>query len=97
MCVDSLLLKCNNDEKQHTHPTFISLFASDCILVPLKMVAACGSEWALRAGIGMTSNLPGQSMSVTQHFLTTNNCTILFRLLSTHLHCFQVIECDVYV
>jgi len=32
------------------------------------MVAACGGGWALRAGIGMTSNLPGQSMSVTQHY-----------------------------
>jgi len=61
------------------------------------MVTACGDEWARRAGIGMTINLPGHPMLVTQHYFTTNNWTILFGLLSTYLHCFQVIECDVPV
>jgi len=47
---------------------------------------------ALRAGIGVTVNLLGHRLSVT-----TNNCTILFGLLFTHLRRSQVIECDVYV
>jgi len=34
MCVDSLLLKFNSDEKQYTR-LFISVFASDCILSPI--------------------------------------------------------------
>jgi len=28
----------------------------------------CGGGWALRAGIGMTINLPGHPMSVTQRY-----------------------------
>jgi len=35
MCVDSLLLKFNSDEKQFTR-LFVSVFASDCILNPTK-------------------------------------------------------------
>jgi len=58
MCVDSLLLKFNNDEKQLTR-LFISVFASDCTLSPIKdgrplwwwvgLAALCvqGSEWPL--------------------------------------------------
>jgi len=56
----------------------------------------CGGGSALREGIGMTINFPGHPMSVTQHILTTNNCTILFGL-SSHLLRFQVIEYDAYV
>jgi len=43
----------------------------------------------------MTINLPGHPMSVTQHYLAMNG-THLFGL-STHLHHFQVIECDLYI
>jgi len=35
MCIDSLLLKFNSDEKQLTR-LFISMFASDCTLSPTK-------------------------------------------------------------
>jgi len=55
MCVDSLLLKFNSDEKQLTR-LFISLFASDC------------TSDAMRSGIGMNITLPGHPMSVTQHY-----------------------------
>jgi len=57
------------------------------------------------AGIGMTINLSGHLMLVTQCDLAMNdlamnditmNDTYVFRL-STHMHHFQVIECDVYV
>jgi len=51
MCVDSLLLKFNNDEKQFTR-LFISVFASDYILSPTKVGRPLnGGGWALRAGI----------------------------------------------
>jgi len=49
---------------------------------PPKMVAPCGGGWALRRYATI---------------LTTNNCTILFGLLSTHLHRFQVIEFNISV
>jgi len=66
MCVDSLLLKFNSDEKQFTR-LFVSVFTSDCILSPIKDDRPpCGGGWALRAGIGMVINLPGHPMSVTQ-------------------------------
>jgi len=46
------------------------------------VVASCGVELALcdtlLAGIGMTIKLPGHSMSVTQYYFNTSNCTILF-------------------
>jgi len=63
MCVDSLRLKFNIDEKQLTR-LFISLFASDLIIPPI-IVLPCGG-WALRryAGIGMTINLPIHPISV---------------------------------
>jgi len=32
-------------------------------------VTPCGSGWALRAEIGMTINLSGHPMLVTQHYL----------------------------
>jgi len=35
MCVDSLLLKFNSDEKQLTR-LFVSVFASDCSLSPTE-------------------------------------------------------------
>jgi len=38
--------------------------------------APCGGGWALRAGIGMTINLPGHPMSVTQCYLTMNGTLI---------------------
>jgi len=47
MCVDSLLLKFNSDEKQLTR-LFISVFASDCTEVSPKMVATCGGGCALQ-------------------------------------------------
>jgi len=59
------------------------------------MVAPCGGGWALRAGIGMTINLPGHPVSVTKCYLVMNT-SMLFGL-STYSHHFQVIECDVYV
>jgi len=47
MCVDSLLLQFNSNEKQLTD------FSSQCShltasQVPLKMVGPCGGGWALR-------------------------------------------------
>jgi len=36
-----------------------------------------GGGWALRAGIGMTINLPGQSMSVTQCYLAMNDTHVI--------------------
>jgi len=56
MCVDLLLLKFNSDEKQFTR-----------LFIPM-VVSPCGGGWALRAGIGMTINLTGHSMSVTVLF-----------------------------
>jgi len=47
MCVDSLLLKFNSDEKQLTR-LFISVFASDCTLSPIKDGHPCDGGWALR-------------------------------------------------
>jgi len=73
MCVDSLLLTFNSDEKFSSQYSHLTAF-----YVSPKMVAAFGGVWALRAGIGMTINLPGHPMSV--------NCTILSGLLSTHFH-----------
>jgi len=58
------------------------------------MVALCGGGWSLRAGIGMTINPPGHPLSVAQCYLAI---TYMLLGLSTHLHHFQVIECDVYV
>jgi len=94
MCVDSLLLKFNSDEKQFTQ-LFISVFASDCILSTTKGGPPCGGGWTLHSEIEMTINLPGHPMSVTQCYLAMNDAHLLG--LSTHLHHFQVIDCDVYV
>jgi len=47
MCVDSLLLKFNNDKKQLTR-LFISVFASDCTLSPTNDGRPPGGGWALR-------------------------------------------------
>jgi len=47
----------------------------------------------LRAGIGMNINFPGQPMSVTQH--NFNHVLIVQFYSATHLHRFQVIECDI--
>jgi len=58
------------------------------------VVAPCGGEGALHAGIGMTINLPGHFMSVAQCYLVMNGTNAI--PVSTHLHHFQVIECDVY-
>jgi len=61
MSVDLLLLKFNSDEKQFTR-LFVSVIASDCILILTnggQLVALCGGGWALRTGIGMTTNLSG--------------------------------------
>jgi len=41
------------------------------------VVALCGGGWALRAGIGITINLPGHSKSVTQYYLTMNNTHVI--------------------
>jgi len=41
------------------------------------VVAACGSGWALRAGIGMTINLAGHPMSVTQCYLAMNDAHVI--------------------
>jgi len=59
MCVDSLLLKFNSDEKQLTQ-LFISVFATDCILRPTNddRPPDLWWWWALHVGIGMTINLP---------------------------------------
>jgi len=37
------------------------------------VVASCGGGWTLRAGIGMTINLPDYPMSVTQCYLAKND------------------------
>jgi len=50
------------------------------------VVAPYGVGGALRAGIDMTINLPGHTMSVIQCYLAMNN-NMLFGL-STHLHHF---------
>jgi len=75
MCVDSLLLKINSDEKQFTQ-FFISVFASDCILSPPAVVAPCGDGWSLSTGIGMTINLPDHPMLVTQCYLAMNDTSV---------------------
>jgi len=62
------VLKFNSDEKQFTW-RYISVFASDFIYVPPKVFVPCGGGWALRAGIGMNTNLPGHPMSITQCYL----------------------------
>jgi len=59
-------------------------------------VVVGGSCDAMRSGIGMTITLPGHRMSATQHYFNLDNWTILFGL-STHLHRFQVFECDLYI
>jgi len=41
---------------------------------PVVVGGPCG---ALRAGIGMTINLPGYLMSVTQHYLVMNDAHII--------------------
>jgi len=41
------------------------------------VVAPCSGGWALRAGIGMTINLPGHPMSVTQCYLDVNNTHVI--------------------
>jgi len=51
---------------------------------------------AMRSEIGMTITLPGYPMSVIQHYFNLEKL-YNFWLFSTHLHSFQVIECDVYV
>jgi len=95
MCVDPLLLKFNSDEKQLIQ-LFIPVFVYDCILSPNKdgrplwwwvsFATLCiqGSEWPLTSRVILC-----QWHST---ILTTNKYTILFGLLSTHLHRFQVIE-----
>jgi len=61
------------------------------------MVEVMGEPWdAMRSGIEMTITLPGHPMSVTQHYFNLEHL-YNFWLLCTHLHRFQVIECDVYV
>jgi len=72
MYVDSLLLKFNSDEKQ------LARLSSQCShltasQVPPTAVAPCGGGWALRTEIGMTINLPGHPMSVTQNYLAMND------------------------
>jgi len=64
MCVDSLLLKFNSDEKLFTR-LLISMFASDCILSPTNGSRPLWWWVGPVCGIGMTINLPGHSMSVT--------------------------------
>jgi len=61
------------------------------------VIASYDGGWALRAGIAITINLPGNPTSVTQHYFNQNNCTILLGMLSTHLHPFKVIEDDFYI
>jgi len=65
------------------------------------MVSPCSGGWALRAGIGMTINLPCHPMSVTQCYLGMNDI-----LYITHMHVirvvysfhpFQMIDYDAYV
>jgi len=60
-------------------------------LPPVMVGGPCD---VLRAEIGMTINLTVYATSVAQRstILNTNNCTILFGLLSTHLHRFRVIK-----
>jgi len=69
MCVDSLLLKFNSDEKQLTQ-LFISVFASDCILNPTQW-------WSLPEVMGgpcvqdrNDNQPPGHPMSVMQHYFS---------------------------
>jgi len=54
-----------------------SVFASDCIFSPTKCgrppVVVGGPCDALRSGIGMTTNLPGHFISVTQCCLAMND------------------------
>jgi len=72
MCVDSLLLKFNSDEKQLTR-LFISVFAFDCTFLkfhqrwspPVVVGRPCD---VMHSRIGMTITLPGHPMSVTQHY-----------------------------
>jgi len=62
------------------------------VVAPVVVGGPCNT---LCTGIGMTINFPGYPMSVTQCYLAMNDTH--FIRVSTHLHHFQVIECDVYV
>jgi len=57
--------------------------------VPVVVGGPCDVQ---RLGIGMTINVSGILFQRHSIILTTNNCTNLLGLLSTHLHNFQVIE-----
>jgi len=95
MCVDTLLLKFSNDEKQFTR-LFISVFASDRILSPTNggrpPVVVGGPCNALRAGIEMTINLPGHLMSVTRRYFT-NNCSFIWVAVCS----FELFSCNLFI
>jgi len=73
------------------------VYASDCILSPTNRVNVCCGGWALLAKNGITFNLPGHILYVSDNYiLATNDCQILFEL-SIHLHRFQIIELYFYI
>jgi len=45
--------------------------------VPPMIVAPCGGGWAQRAEIGMSINLPGHPISVTQWYLSKNDTHVI--------------------
>jgi len=51
---------------------------------PMTVVLFCGGEWALHARIGMTINLSGHPMSVTQHYLAIDDAHFIRVVYSLH-------------
>jgi len=94
MCVDSLLLKFNSDEKQFTR-LFISVFAFDCILVPPKVVAPCGGGWALQrfACRDRNDHQPPGSSYASDTAIFNHECAHITRFV----YSFASFSCDDYV
>jgi len=79
MCVDTLLLKFNSDEKQFTR-LFISVFASDCILRPTN-----GGRplwwWVGLACTDRNDHQPPESYYVSDTVLLAMNDTHVIRVV----------------
>jgi len=83
MCVDSLLLKFNSDEKQFTGTRlFISVFASDCILSPTNDCRPLW-WWVGPACRDRNDHQPPGSYYVSDSVLLAMNDTHVIRVISS--------------